>query len=178
MDKQIRDNTTMIFQTYDRPIEGVVVKRLTYDLDLLVDGEKERLNKLPIKYMFKKRDGEEIKKGLEVDDALRDKKLEPIKPRKERMQIDTRQLGFARQHRLPIHVTLRGGEVFTGLIDWYSHYEIKMSLTEETSVVVFRHAAHHFELVGKPAPESQGGARDRQRRDRGAPRDRRPPRER
>ena len=153
-----------MFQTYDRAIEAVIVKRLTYDLDLLVDGEKERLNKLPIKYVYKKKDEPGVTANLTYDDAVLAKKLEPIKPRKERMQIDTRQLAFARQHHLPIRITLRGGEVFTGLIDWYSHYEIKMSVSEDVSVVVFRHAALDFELVGKPAPEmdtrSRGPSRD------------------
>ncbi len=112
----------MIFETYEGTIEAVVQKRLTYDLDLIVDGEKSRLNKLPIKYMFKEKDGDGVRGNLTYDDGLRAQSLDPIKPRKERMQIDTRQLAFARQHRLPIRITLRGGEVFTGLIDWYSHY--------------------------------------------------------
>ena len=154
----------MIFETYEGTVEAIVQKRLTYDLDLIVDNEKVRLNKLPIKYMYKKKDGDGVRGNLALDDKLRAKGLDPIKPRKERMQIDTRQLAFARQHRLPIRITLRGGEVFTGLIDWYSHYEIKMSVAEDISVVVFRHAALDFELVGKPAGGPEGPPRDQGRR--------------
>ena len=160
----------MVFETYDRTIEAIVLKRLVYDLDLLVNGEKERLNKLPIKFMYKKKDEEAVRQGLQYNDEVRAKNLQPVKQRDKRFKIDTRELAFARQNRIPIRVTLRGGEVFTGTIDWYSHFEIKMSLGEDASVVVFRHAAYDFALVGAQMPPHRGPAR------RGGGRDRRPPR--
>jgi sRNA-binding regulator protein Hfq len=149
MDKQVREKTPMVFVTYDGDVAGVVAKRLVYDLDVLAGEEKVRINKLQIKFCYKQQDAEIVAKHLQHSEAVRAQSLPPIKPRKERFEIDSRQLAHARQKRLPIRVVLRGGEMFTGMIDWYSYYEIKMSLGEdEASVVVFRHAAHAFEVIG------------------------------
>ncbi|MEO2006457.1 MAG: hypothetical protein ABGY41_20440 [Candidatus Poribacteria bacterium] len=140
----------MVFATYDGTVKGVVTKRLCYDFDVLVDGEKERLNKLPIKYMYKEKDTDLVTGHVAMDDAILGRALPPIKARLERFQIDTRHLAYARQNDAHIRITLRGGEVFTGTVDWYSHFEVKLTLdpADEGSVVVFRHAALHFEVVG------------------------------
>ena len=38
------------------------------------------------------------------------------------------------------------GEVFRGLVDWVSRYEIKMILENESKIVVFRHAICDFKV--------------------------------
>lgn len=151
MDKQLREKTPMVFVTYEGPVRGTIHKRLVYDLDINTGEEKVRINKLSIKYCYKAADEEAVLKYLAVDEALRAQNLQPVKPRKERFQIDTRHLAMARQKKLPLKIVLRGGEIFTGPIDWYSHYEIKLSLgNEEGAVVVFRHAAYDYEVIGAP----------------------------
>jgi len=151
MDKQLREKTPMVFVTYDGPVRGTLLKRLVYDLDVNTDDGKVRINKLQIKFCYKAADEEAVNKHLVIDEALRAQNLQPVKPRKERFQIDTRHLAIARQKKLPLKIVLRGGEIFTGNIDWYSHYEIKLSLGgEEGSVVVFRHAAFDYEVIGAP----------------------------
>lgn len=151
MDKQLREKTPMVFVTYDGSVRGTLHKRLVYDLDINSAGEKVRINKLQIKFCYKAADEETISKFLAVDEGVLAQNLPPVKPRKERFQMDTRHLAVARQKKLPLKIVLRGGESFTGNIDWYSHYEIKMSLGgEEGSVVVFRHAAFTYEVIGAP----------------------------
>jgi sRNA-binding regulator protein Hfq len=151
MDKQLREKTPMVFVTYDGPVRGTLHKRLVYDLDVNTGDEKVRINKLQIKFCYKTADEATVMKYLVVDEAVQAQKLPPVKPRKERFQMDTRHLAVARQKKLPLKIVLRGGETFTGNIDWYSHYEIKMSLgSEEGSVVVFRHAAFTYEVIGAP----------------------------
>jgi sRNA-binding regulator protein Hfq len=39
---------------------------------------------------------------------------------------------------------MREGEIFRGLVDWVSQYEIKLILENEVKVVVFRHAICDF----------------------------------
>jgi sRNA-binding regulator protein Hfq len=183
----------MVFVTYEGDVEGVIFKRLCYDFDILVDGEKERLNKLPIKYMYKTKDVDLVKNHMDADAAVVGKALPPIKARLERFQIDTRHLAFARQNDKAIRITLRGGEVFTGTVDWYSHFEVKLTLDpdDEGSVVVFRHAALVFEVVGIALDDipiqgprgrggrpggRPGGGRPGGGRSSGPPRQSRPPR--
>lgn len=139
----------MVFETYDGPVEAVIARRLCYDLDLETNGEIERLNKLPIKYMYKKADETAVKRGARYNERVRAERLKPIKARAQRFRIDTRQLAFARKKERLIRVTMRGGEVFEGWIDWYSYFEIKMRLGKKSpSVVLFRHAAYAFEMEG------------------------------
>ena len=45
-----------------------------------------------------------------------------------------------------IEVTMLEGEVFRGLVDWVSRYEIKMILENESKIVVFRHAICDFKV--------------------------------
>ena len=145
----------MVFETYDGPVEAVIARRLCYDLDLKTNGEIERLNKLPIKYMYKKADETSVKGGIRHNERVRAARLEPIKARAERFRIDTRQLAFARKKERLIRVTMRGGEVFDGWIDWYSYFEIKMRLGKKSpSVVLFRHAAYAFEMEGGAPPRN------------------------
>ncbi len=160
----------MVFETYDGPVEAVIARRLCYDLDLETNGEIERLNKLPIKYMYKKADEAAVKRGARYNERVRAERLKPIKARAQRFRIDTRQLAFARKKERLIRVTMRGGEVFEGWIDWYSYFEIKMRLGKKSpSVVLFRHAAYAFEMEGgMPSRNNQP------RHNRSAPSDYRP----
>lgn len=150
MDKQLREKTPMAFVTYDAAVEGVLYKRLVYDLDIMVGEEKVRINKLFIKYCYKQEHADIVSQFLQWDAAVRAQSLPALKPRKERFQIDSRHLALARKNKWPIRLTLRGGEVFQGPIDWYSAFEIKMNLGERGSVVLFRHAAYDFQLVREP----------------------------
>ena len=145
----------MVFVTYDGPVEASIAKRLCYDLDLNVNGEVERLNKLPIKYMFKKEDQEAVNARILLDDRVRAMRLPPLKPRVERFRIDTRLLVYARRKDLPVRITTRGGEVLEGSIDWYSYFEIKLRFGKNApAVVLFRHAVYDFEIPGKyPSPQ-------------------------
>ena len=149
VDKQIRLQTPMVFETYDGPIEALIARRLCYDFDLNVNGEIERLNKLPIKYMYKKADKTLVQRAVQYNERVRNQRLEPIKTRSERFRINTLHLAYARKKERLIRVTMRGGEALEGWIDWYSYFEVKMRLGKKTpSVVLFRHAAYAFEMEG------------------------------
>ena len=43
------------------------------------------------------------------------------------------------------------GEVFRGLVDWVSRYEIKMILENESKIVVFRYAICDFKVFSSEA---------------------------
>jgi len=46
-----------------------------------------------------------------------------------------------------LRLTLRGGEVLEGRIEWFGAYDIKLELTTGRSVVVFRHAVYSHAVV-------------------------------
>jgi len=149
MDKQIRLETPMVFETYAQSIPCVVKKNLTYDIDLLCDGEVQQIKFTDVKYCYKQRDEDKVKADIQFDEEVKAQKLEPIIPRKERYQIQNELLKKARKEKKTIRLVLRGGEIFIGTIDWFTRYEIKMILPSGGKVVTFRHAAYDFSILGE-----------------------------
>ena len=145
--KQIRKKTPMVFELYGGYIEGIISRRLTYALAVVsINGEVHHLEKLNIKYMYKQDERSQVVQDIEVDTDLRAQKLISIVHRSERFQVDDRVLVRCCKEKIPVRLTLRGGEIITGLIKWFSQYDMKMLLAHGGSVIVFRHGLHRFEI--------------------------------
>ena len=119
-----------------------------------VEGETERqeLPKTDVKYCYKTEDAADIQSILRYNEEIEEQNLKPIIQRKKRYSINTRAIVQARRARHTIEVTMLEGEVFRGLVDWVSRYEIKMILENESKIVVFRHAICDFKVF---SPEGQ-----------------------
>ena len=144
--KQIRKKTPMIFELYGEHIEGIISRRLTYTLVVLVNGEVHHLEKLGIKYMYKQDEMFQVVQDIGVDADLKAQNLVSIVSRSERLQIDNRVLARCRKEKIPVRLTLRGGEIITGVIRWFSQYDMKILLAHGGNVIVFRHGLHRLEI--------------------------------
>ena len=145
--KQIRKKTPMVFELYGESIEGIISRRLTYSLVVVsVNGEVHHLEKLNIKYMYKRNEMSQVVQDIEVDAGLKAQGLISIVHRSERFQVDDRVLVRCRKEKIPVRLTLRGGEIITGVIRWFSQYDMKMLLAHGGNVIVFRHGLHRFEI--------------------------------
>ena len=147
IDKQIRRRTPMVFVLYDETVRGIIMRRMPYNLDLLVNGERRRINKLDIKYCYKQAHEPKILPYIEVDESVKALNLGPEMDPSKRYQIDDKVLFQCYKERRPIILTLRGGEVIKGVIDWFSKYEIKIELPSKKSVICFRHAAYSLSVA-------------------------------
>jgi len=67
---------------------------------------------------------------------------------RERYKIRGQRLKRARAEQLGIRLVLRGGEIIEGSIDWFNPYEIKVEFSSGGNVIVFRHAAYDFAILG------------------------------
>lgn len=145
--KQIRKKTPMVFELYGEHIEGIISHRLTYALAVvLVNGEMHHLEKLNIKYMYKQDEMPQVVQDVEVDADLKARNLVSVVHKSERLQVDDRVLARCRKEKILVRLTLRGGEIITGLIRWFSQYDIKLLLAHGGNVIVFRHGLHRFEM--------------------------------
>ena len=145
--KQIRKKTPMVFELYGEHIEGIISRRLTYSLAVVsVNGVEHHLEKLNIKYMYKRNEMSQVVQDIEVDAGLKAQNLISIVHKSERFQVDDRVLVRCCKKKNPVRVTLRGGEIITGVIRWFSQYDMKMLLAHGGNVVVFRHGLHRFEI--------------------------------
>ena len=148
--KQIRNKTPMIFEMYDGPIQGVILHRLPYNLIIRSGRERLTINKLDIKFCYKQKTLERIRPHIQIDAAVQSKQLAPVVERSERYHIEDRLLLECYRNRYPVTVTLRGGEIIPGIVDWYSKYEIKLEVKKRQGVLVFRHAIYHLEVHRSP----------------------------
>ena len=145
--KQIRKKTPMVFELYGEQIEGIISRRLTYALVVVsVNEEVHHLEKLNIKYMYKRDEVSQVVRDIEVDTELKAQNLISIVHKSERFQVDDRVLARCRKEKIPVRLTLRGGEIITGVIMWFSQYDMKMLLAHGGNVIVFRHGLHCFEI--------------------------------
>jgi cold shock protein len=143
--KQIRLKTPMVFGLYDQIEHQAIISKFTkYTFTLRVNGTEQEYPKTDIKYCYKTEEASQIESLMHYDEKVKAQQLTPVVPRKERYIIDTQEVWDARKERYPIEVTMREGEIFRGLVDWVSQYEIKLILENDAKVVVFRHAICGF----------------------------------
>ena len=154
--KQIRLQTPMFFGLYNHTLLSVTVTGFTkYDFVLQValnpnpiggETERQELPKTDVKYCYKAEDATDIQSIIRYNEEIKTQNLKPVIQRKKRYSIKTRAIIQARRARHTIEVTILEGEVFRGLVDWVSKYEIKMILENESKIVVFRHAICDFKV--------------------------------
>ena len=144
--KQIRKKTPMVFELYGETVEGIIVRRLTYSLDVLSDGQVRRIEKINIKYMYKWDEAPRVRQHINYDEALKHQNLSPIVLQSERYEVDDSVLTRGYKEKVPVTSTLRGGEIITGFIDWFSQYEIKINLVNGRGIVVFRHGVYNLQV--------------------------------
>ena len=154
--KQIRLQTPMFFGLYNHILLPATVAGFTkYDFVLQVapnpdpiggETERQELPKTDVKYCYKAEDATDIQSIIRYNEQIKEQNLKPVIQRKKRYSINTRSIVQARRAWHTIEVTMLEGEVFRGLVDWVSRYEIKMILENESKIVVFRHAICDFKV--------------------------------
>ncbi|RKU14407.1 hypothetical protein C6502_00885 [Candidatus Poribacteria bacterium] len=154
--KQIRLQTPMFFGLYNHTLLPATVAGFTkYDFALQValnsdsiggETKRQELPKTDVKYCYKAENATDIQSIIHYNEAIKEQNLKPIIQRKKRYSINTRTIVQARRDQHTIEVTMLEGEVFRGLVDWVSRYEIKMILENESKIVVFRHAICDFKV--------------------------------
>ncbi len=174
--KQIRLQTPMFFGLYDHALVPATITAFTkYDFVLQValnlpinrdssdssesserdrnetdsigaEGESRELPKTDVKYCYKAEDATGIQSIISYNEEIKKQNLKPIVQPSKRYSINTSVIIQARRARRTIEVTMLEGEVFRGLVDWVSRYEIKMILENQSKIVVFRHAICNFKV--------------------------------
>ena len=142
----------MIFEVYNHEsIPCTVIELYTYDLELLVDGEKRKIRRHDIKYCYKQENADKVQAYISYDESVRSQGLMPIIPRRKRYQIDNNAVIEARKQKQTLRFVTREGEIVMGTIGWHSLYDIKINLPLGGNVIVCRHAAYDFQVFSDNA---------------------------
>lgn len=145
--KQINFETPMFFAlSNDGQIPATVLEMTLSRLTLNSNGKDRHIPKTDVKYCYKDVDAERVQAAVDIDDEVKAQQLAQLTSDAQACEIDTEAVQGARKNKISIEVTLREGEVFRGIIDWVSPYEIKLILTNGAKVVIFRHAIYTLSL--------------------------------
>jgi len=145
--KQIRRKTPMIFELYNETItDARIIRLMKYFLTLLINREKRNIDKLNIKYCFKQSDVSKIRPFIEYNESIRNKNLLPIVDKDERFCVDIDSIAKCYKGNIPVMISLRGGEIISGTIDWYSKYTVKIRLPSNRSVITYLHAYYDLQV--------------------------------
>ena len=81
--------------------------------------------------------------------------LEPIIPRKNRYQVSNKMLKMSQASKSSMTVALRTGEVFTGIVDWFTPFDIALILSNEGKVKIFRHGVYDVKIDAPPVKDEE-----------------------
>ena len=145
--KQINFETSMFFALYNHvQLPATVLEMTLSSLTLNSNGSEQSIAKTDVKYCYKDIDAERVQASVAIDAAVKAQQLTQLTPDVQAPEIDTTAVRLARKNGTPIEFTLREGEIFRGIIDWVSPYEIKLILDNGSKVVIFRHAVYSFTI--------------------------------
>ena len=145
--KQINFETPMFFVLYnDVQLPATVLEMTLSRLTLNSNGNEQHVAKTDVKYCYKDVDAERVQAAVEIDEEVKAQQLTQLTSDDQACDIDTEGVQEARKNKAPIEVTLREGDIFRGIIDWVSPYEIKLILANAAKVVIFRHAIYTLSL--------------------------------
>ena len=153
IEHQTRDQTPMVFVTRDGELRATVVQGGMYEHVLNVDGEPTTVKKVTLEYHYKQIDADTV-----AEKVAHDPSMDTENPRRQGRWLSNRDLWVSRQQWIPVRLTLRAAAQFTGLIEWFTPYAIKLNIglrgeDGTASVILHRHAIVRLELLAEPKEE-------------------------
>ena len=120
-----------------------------YEHVLNVDGEPTTVNKLTLDYHFKQVDADTV-----AEKVGHDLSVDTENVRARGRWLANRDLWVSRQQHIPVRFTTRAAAQFTGLIEWFTPYAIKLNIglrgkDGTASVILHRHAVVRLDLLAE-----------------------------
>ena len=153
IEDQTRDQTPMVFVTRDREMHATVAEGGKFEHALNVDGEPIAVKKLTLEYHYKQIDADTVAEKIGHDPTV-----DTDNPRRRGRRVSDKDLWVTRKQEIPVRFTLRAAAQFTGLIEWFTPYAIKLNIGDRgedgtASVILHRHAILRREMLEEPKKE-------------------------
>jgi len=150
IEDQTRDQTPMVFATREGELRATVVQGGMYEHVLDVDGEPTTVKKVTLEYHYKQIDADTV-----AEKIAHDLSIDTENPRRQGRRLSNKDLWVSRQQWIPVRLTLRAAAQFTGLIEWFTPYAIKLNIglrgeDGTASVILHRHAIVRLEMLEEP----------------------------
>ncbi len=159
IDDQAAAQTPMVFVTRDGELQATVLESGMYEHLLNVDGKPTPVKKVTLEYHYKQIDAATV-----AEKVVHDPSVDPDNPRRSR-RLSSKDLWISRKQCIPVRFTVRAGAQFTGLIEWFTPYAIKLNIglrgeDGTASVILHRHAIVRLDLLEEPKDEPGGAPQE------------------
>ncbi len=144
----MQKKTVLVFRRYGgKDLEGIVLKDGGDRFTLRVEERRTVVWKTDLQYAFKADSREGVEQAVRIDAGVQKQGLQPVISATERYHIPDKELLSCQRRGLRLRLTMRGGEVLEGRVEWFGAYDVKLELASGKSVVVFRHAVLKHEII-------------------------------
>ena len=152
---QMRDQTPMVFVTREGELQATIIEGGTYEHVLSVDGEPTTVKKVTLEYHYKQIDAGTVAEKIGHDASANTEDLPETLLYHRDYRLSSRDLWVSKKQYIPVRFTMRGTAQFTGLIEWFTPYAIKLNIglrgeDSTASVILHRHAVVRLELLEEP----------------------------
>ena len=102
-------------------------------------GEPVEIHKLDVRYVYDVKEWKGVKRAAKKA-KQRDEEARPASRPQDRYTCSDRRLFSYIDKKVEVNVTLLDGEVFRGVIRWFSRYEFGLVIKGDVEITVLRHA--------------------------------------
>jgi len=155
IDDQAEAQTPMVFATREGDLRATVIESGKYEHLLNVDSKPTPVNKLTLEYHYKEIDAETVAEKISHEVGLDTEGLPDSLLYHRDFRLSNRDLWVSRKQHIPVRFTMRGSAQFTGPIEWFTPYAVKLNIglrgeDGTASVILHRHAVVRLELLEEP----------------------------
>ena len=164
IEDQAKAQTPMVFVTREGELHATVIEGGMYEHLLRVDGEPTPVRKITLEYHYKQVDAGTVAEKMGHDASLDTEGLPATLLYHPDHRLSNRDLWIPRKQDIPVRFTMRGAAQFTGLIEWFTPYAIKLNIglrgeDGTASVILHRHAVVRLELLEEPKEDPPSEAK-------------------
>ena len=138
----------MIFRRFDgQDILGILLKDGGYTFTVKTAQGRRVIPKIELQFSCRARSLGEVHQAIKIDERIKSLANPPLVKSTGRYEIPDEVLQKCLEEENKLRLTMRGGEVLEGRIEWFGAYDIKLDLATGRSVVVFRHAVYSHSVI-------------------------------
>ena len=132
-----------------KKVIGKVLENGKYAIQFQEDGQTApaELHKTQIKFAYDPEQYKNLRKFMDIDNAVKKLAFQPILRAKDRHHFKNLLLQQSIDERREVEVISLEGDTFKGTVEWFGRWEFGLKFKGGVRVTLFRHAIHSVKLL-------------------------------
>ena len=144
----LRNDIPMVFRRFDgQDILGILLKDGGYTFTVKTAQGRRVVRKIELQFAYRAGSLGAVHQAIGIDERVKSLANPPLVKPTGRYEVPDETLQRCQEEGSRLRLTMRGGEVLEGRIEWFGGYDIKLDLATGKSVVVFRHAVYSHAVI-------------------------------